>query len=347
MLDVHTHILPEAVPGPPSEAARRAGWPVVERDGERRRVLQDEALMRTLTPPGWDAGARLAEMDAAGVGGQVLMPIPFTFLYEADPAVTDRLAREQNHAIAELCAGEPERFIGLGTVALQDTGRAVAELHRIMGPLGLAGVEIGTHAAGTPLHAPRLGPFFDAAEELGAAVFVHPASPLAPDRTAHNGLAFGLARPVETTLAAGSFVHGGLLVRHPRLRVCLAHGGGCTAMIAGRWQHGWERLPRPEALATRSPRELLGRMWADTLTYDPDALGLAARVFGPRRLVLGTDYPFASAERPPGETVGRAVHDGVLPGHGAGWAAALARNARCFLTGEPPLEKEGLTDVPR
>jgi aminocarboxymuconate-semialdehyde decarboxylase len=346
MFDVHTHILPRSVPGPPSDAAERAGWPVVDQQGDSRRVLQAGRLVRTLAPPAWDAGARLEDMDAMGVGAHVLMPIPFTFLYDAEPAVTDRLARAQNDAIAEICARHPDRFHGLGTVALQDPPRAVAELRRIVAELGLAGVEIGTHAADAPLHDERFASFFAMAEELGAAVFVHPGRPLAPERTAHNGLAFGLARPVETTLAAGSLVHGGILTRHPGLRVCLAHGGGGTAMLAGRWQRGWEVLPRPDALAEAGPRELLARVWVDTLTYDPDALGLAARVFGPDRLVLGTDYPFTVTERPPGEAVAQAVKHGSLPGHDARWADDLTHNARRFLTGDAP-QKEGPSHDPR
>lgn len=331
MLDVHTHILPPEVPDPPTPAAGRAGWPVVERSGDRRRVHQNGRLVRTLTPPGWDAGARLAEMDALGVTAQVLMPIPFTFCYDADPALTADLARAQNDAIAAIVAAHPDRFSGLGTVPLQDPDRAVAELRRIRTELRLSGVEIGTHVDGTSLHDPSLTPFWATAEELGAAVFVHPGRFVAPGRTGHNGLDFGLARPVETSLAAGALVHGGVLTRHPGLRVCLAHGGGCTAMMAGRWQRGWDLLPRPPALTTSSPRELLARLWVDTLTYDPGALALAAEVFGPDRLVLGTDYPFTVAERPPGAAVAEAVRAGGLPL--ADWPADLSGNARLFLEG--------------
>ncbi|MFV2173711.1 amidohydrolase family protein [Actinomadura sp. LOL_016] len=335
MIDVHTHMLPEAVPEPPSEAAVRAGWPVVERDGETRRVLQNGTVVRVLTPPGWDAAARIAEMDDDGVDLQVLMPIPFTFLYDADPEITGRLASTQNDALAAVRAAHPDRFAALGTVPLQDTDRAVAELHRIRGELGLAGVEIGTHVADVPLHDPRFEPFFAAAEELSAAIFIHPGRPVAPARTAHNGLAFGLARPVETALAAGSLVHGGVLARHPALRVCLAHGGGCTAMLAGRWQQAWKLLPRPEALAETAPAEMLTRLWVDTLTYDPDALALVARVFGTDRLVLGSDYPFTVTERPLGAAVAQATAAGSLPGIEARWADVLDRNSLRFLAGDP------------
>jgi aminocarboxymuconate-semialdehyde decarboxylase len=331
VLDVHTHILPESVPDPPSDDAERAGWPVAERSGDRRRVHQAGRLVRTLTPPGWDVEARLAEMAALGVTAQVLMPIPFTFCYDADPAVTAGLARAQNDAIAEIAAAHPDRFFGLGTVPLQDPAAAVAELRRVRTELRLSGVEIGTHVAGTSLHDPSLTPFWAAAEELGAAVFVHPGRFAAPDRTGHNGLDFGLARPVETSLAAGALVHGGVLTRHPGLRICLAHGGGCTAMMAGRWQRGWDLLPRPAALTEASPRDLLARLWIDTLTYDAGALGLAAGVFGTDRLVLGTDYPFTVAERPPGAAVAEAVRTGGVPL--ADWPADLTRNARTFLEG--------------
>jgi aminocarboxymuconate-semialdehyde decarboxylase len=220
------------------------------------------------------------------------------------------------------------RRAALGAIPLQDPDLAVAELRRLRG-LGLAGVEIGTNVLGVGLDDPSLTGFFAAAEDCAAAVFVHPVNPLAPERTTTYGLAFGLARPLETTVAAAALVYGGVLARYPALRVCLTHGGGAIAMLAGRLARGHEILPAVDGLAGHSPQELLRRMWADTLTYDPHSLPLVAQTFGLDHLVLGTDYPLAAAERPAGAALGRAVDDGllVMPE----WRAQLSANGEAFV----------------
>jgi aminocarboxymuconate-semialdehyde decarboxylase len=330
VLDVHTHVFPARVPAPASPAAEAAGWPVVVDDSGRRGVFQRGSLVRTLDPVAWDPAARVRHMDAEGVTMQAVSPIPFTFLYGADAELTDQLARLQNDQIAELCAAAPGRFFGLGTVPLQDTEAAVSELRRCMLDLGLAGVEIGTWAADRQLHDAALAPFFAAAADLGAALFIHPGRALAPERTAHNGLDFALARPLETTLAAAALVQGGVLRAHPGLRVCLAHGGGCVPQMLGRWEFGHHHVRRPADPTLPSPREELAGIWADTLTYDPEALRMSALTFGVEHLVLGTDYPFAAREAPPGAAVAAAVAADLVP-LGERWADRLTSNGLRFL----------------
>lgn len=315
---------------PASAAAEAAGWPVVVDEGGQRRIHQRGKLVRTLDPVAWDVDARLLQMNAEGVATQAVSPIPFTFLYDADAELADSLARLQNDQLAEWCSAWPERYVGLGTVALQDTDAAIAELQRCRLELGLAGVEIGTHAGDRDLHDPALAPFFVAADQLGAAVFVHPGRALAPERTAHNGLDFALARCMETTLGAAALVQGGVLRANPGLRVCLAHGGGCVPQMRGRWDFGHYHVRRPTDPHVRSPGEELLGMWADTLTYDPEALRMTALTFGVDHLVLGTDYPFAARETPPGAAVAAAAAAGLVP-LGERWDDQLVRNGRVFL----------------
>lgn len=302
-------------------------------DGDNRRIYQRGSLVRTLSPTAWDVGTRSREMDVEGVDTHVLSPIPFTFLYEADTELTAQLSALQNHAIAEACASSPERLIGVGTVPLQDPQAAINELKRCVLDLHLAGVEIGTIAGSLQLHDSDLAPFFAAAAELNAAIFVHPGRVLNPDRTAHHGLDFALARTIETALGAASLVQGRVLERHPELRVCLAHGGGCVPQIVGRWDFGHHYVRRPDDPTQPTPSTVLATMWADTLTYEPEALRLTTHTFGSDHLVLGTDYPFAARERPPGAVIRRARDSGLLGGLGESWQDHLTRNAWAFLYG--------------
>lgn len=334
MLDVHTHFLPRHLP-PPSERAEADGWPVLAPRGDLVEVRQRGKVVRVLDATAWDAKARLAAMDRLGVTHQVVMPTPFTFLYDADPDIALAYARAQNDVLAELVADGDGRFTGLGSIPLQDPDAALAEIDRLAVELGLTGVGIGTHADLFELHSSELVPVFARLEELDLPVFVHPWKPMAPTRTSHHGLAFGLGRPVETELAVGSLVFGGVLERHPALRVCLAHGGAGIPAIRGRLHNGWSRQPVETRSPQADPRHLLKRLWSDGLTYDPEALALAADTFGHEHMVVGSDFPFAAQESPIGASFVNGVSAGLLP-YGCDWTEVTASNARRFLGSPDP-----------
>lgn len=334
MLDAHTHFFaPELTP--PSRDAVAQGWPEVVARGDRVEVLQHGRVVRILGPSAWDPVARLEELDRSGVESQVVMPTPFTFLYDAEPEVAIAYARAQNDFLAEFVRAGGGRFFGLGTVPLQAPAAAIDEISRVRTVLGLSGVEIGTHAGQLLLHDEELDPVFGALEGLGAAVFVHPWKPVRPDRTSHHGLGFGLARPVETDLAVGSLVFGGVLDRHPDLRVCLAHGGAGIPALRGRLGNGWRRQDPASRLPGRDPRVVLSTLWADGLTYDPMVLALAEDTFGADRMVLGSDYPFAAQETTIGASYRDAAGLGLLR-MGADWASQTTANARAFLGSPGP-----------
>jgi aminocarboxymuconate-semialdehyde decarboxylase len=328
IIDIHTHAVPPVRES--SAAEKAAGRPYTEDSGGARRVLAKGEVLRVLTPQAWDPSARLERMDARGVEAQAVLPAPFTFLYGAEPALAAEFAAEQNEAMASFCSASPARLAGFATVPLQEPGRAVTELRRAVLELGLRGVEIGTNVVGLQLHDAELDPFFTEAENLRVPVFIHPGPLEKSGRSVHSGLAFALARPLETELATGSLVFGGVLERHPDLKICLSHGGGGVPAIAGRWEHGWaKRTPgvRPDSV---SPRALLRRLWADTLTYDPGVLPLTERVFGSDHLVVGTDAPFAAQEDPPGAAAAEAARRGLFADPALD-VDAMAANARAFL----------------
>ncbi|KAA9166033.1 amidohydrolase [Amycolatopsis acidicola] len=325
MLDVHTHFFPRDLP-PPSDQAVREGWPVLEAQGDQVRVFQRGKHVRTLGPSAWDAGARFEDMDRDEVVGQVVMPTPFTFLYDASAEIAGRYAREQNDRLAELIAAGQGRLFGLGAIPLQDPEAAVAEIKRLPGELGMHGVAIGTHAHRFQLHDKELDPVFAELEASGSAVFVHPWQPVAPERSCHHGLAFGLGRAIETELAVGSLLFGGVLDRHPALRICLAHGGAGVPALRGRLLNGWQR--QHDAPPRDGPWQALRTLWADGLTYDPGALALAEDTFGPEHMVVGSDYPFAAMESPIAASYRLGAESLRLGGR---WRDTTTRNALDFL----------------
>lgn len=330
-IDVHTHILPESWP----DWTARTGYPGwISLEHARAapggcacaRMLQSEPggkhrSFREIRANCWDAATRLREMDERmGPGSvQALSTVPVMFSYWARPRDAYDLARLLNDHIAGVCRAHPARFVGLGTVPMQDPSLAARELERCVRELRMPGIQIGTNINGLNLDEPGVVEVLRAAESLGACVFVHPwdmlagppnaqggvPSPPAPHpRLARHWSAWLAGMPFETALAMQSVIFGGVLEALPRLRIGFAHAGGAFPGTIGRFEHGF--AARPDLCQTRTrtgPREQLAGVFVDSLTHDPDTLRDLIRLMGAERIMLGSDYPFPLGEERPGEMI--------------------------------------------
>ncbi|HWB21071.1 MAG TPA: amidohydrolase family protein, partial [Phycisphaerales bacterium] len=307
-LDLHTHILPEKWPDLRDKFGY-GGWVQLDHHCPGcARMMIDGKHFRDIEENCWNTAARLRECDAAGVHVQALSTVPVMFGYWAKAIDAYHVSRMLNDHIAEVCRAEPTRFVGLGTVPMQETSWAVKELERCVKELGLAGIEIGSHVNSScewmNLGEPQLFDVFAAAEELGAAVFVHPWDMVGKERMPKYWLPWLVGMPAEGSLAICSLIFGGVFERLPNLRVCVAHGGGSFPATVGRVAHGFE--VRPDLCAvdnTKNPREYLGKFWVDSLVHDEMALKYVMNVIGENRVAMGSDYPFPLGEQTPGKMI--------------------------------------------
>lgn len=242
---------------------------------------------------------RLVDMDRLGIDVQALSPSPGQYFYYTDPETGRAAARAVNEGIAQAVATHPGRLVGMGTVPLQDTEMAIAEMRRCVSALDLRGIEISSHVNGMDLHQERFRPFFAAAEELGVLLFLHPLGFTHGQRMSEYYFNNLIGNPLESTLAIGHLIFGGVLDRHPGLKICVAHGGGFLPAYRGRMDRGWRARADCSEHCQHLPSSYLKRLWLDTLVFDREQLESLVRTHGVDRLCLGTDYPFDMSEPDP------------------------------------------------
>lgn len=303
-LDLHTHIMPRDLP----DLCARYGYDGFVRLDHHRpcgaNLFIGDRFFREVEHNCWDPAARLEDCDRDGVHVQVLSTVPVLFSYWAKPQDTLDLSRFLNDHIAEIVRAQPQRFIGLGTLPMQDAELAIQELERCVGDLGFPGVQIGTNVNGANLDSPDMFPIFEKAQELGASVFVHPWDMLGKERMPSYFLPWLVGMPAETSLAICSMIFGGVLERLPDLKICFAHGGGGFPGTIARIEKGYHARPDlTQQHAIRPPKAYLGEFYVDSLVHDADVLRALIGLVGAQRVALGTDYPFPLGETEPGSLI--------------------------------------------
>jgi aminocarboxymuconate-semialdehyde decarboxylase len=303
--DVHAHCVPSGLLDELSRTGGRFGIDVLHDAGSTTVRFAGGVVTPPLRDDFDDVDLRVTSMDAARVDVQLLSTWIDLSAYSLPSRAGVEYSRLFNDLLAQTVASRPGRFLGLCNVPLQAPQEAAAELQRCVLDLGMVGVEIATTVDGRDLDDPDLEPFWSMAAELRCPVLIHPYVSLAGRGVSRYFLENLVGNPAESTIAIAHLLFGGVLDRHPDLRLVLVHGGGFSTWQAARWDRGFTAVPgltRRGGIETR-PTELLRRVYFDTVLHDPRTIDLLIRSVGVDRVVLGSDYPFPMGDLTPVDTL--------------------------------------------
>ena len=241
----------------------------------------------------WTPQQRIDDMNSLGVDVQVVSTGAAFYFYDRDPRVISAMHRECNEEVHQMTMDYPDRFKGFAQIPMQDVNTAIAELEHAVTQLGLVGAMINDTANGLPYDDPSLLPLWQAAEQMGAILFIHQqgGDTLVTPRSNRYHLPNTIGNLVDRAVTFASFVFGGVMDKCPDLKVCLAHAGGYTCFGVGRMDRGWQVRSEARVNIQQPPSAYLNRFYYDCLTHSEAALRMVIDTVGIDRVVFGTDWP--------------------------------------------------------
>jgi aminocarboxymuconate-semialdehyde decarboxylase len=298
-IDVHTHVaFPDILAMARSIKLRGNGpgkrdW--VPAESRQEHTRQTRAIDDKLTDP----RARIADMEAMGVGMQVVsMNLP-TPCYWANGRKGAEIARACNERMAEFVAAMPERYVGIGVAPLQDIDATLKELDHLVHGLGLRGVQIPSNVRNHDLGEAHFRPFWAKLEALGIPAIVHPRGFTHDDRLHKFFLWNSIGQPLEEALAMASLIHEGILDAYPRVKIVISHGGGYLPFYPGRSDKAFESRPEVHTRIGKKPSAYMRDFFYDSVIFDRDMLPALVKRVGAGKIMMGSDYPRGEIETDP------------------------------------------------
>ena len=302
-IDMHSHIIPKNLPDWEKKFGYEGFIRLEHHKPSWANMMQGDNLFREINHNCWDPEVRINEYEKYTTQVQVVCTIPVLFAYFSKPKDGLEVARFLNDDLANLVNKYPKKYIGLGSLPMQDPELAVQELFRIK-ELGLKGVQVGSNIEDKNLNEPDFYPVWEACEKLGLAVLVHPWNMMGKKNMNKYWLPWLVGMPAETSRAMCSMIFGGIFDKFPNLRVNFCHASGSFLSTIGRIEHGFNC--RPDLVAVdnqKNPRKYCGHFWVDCITHDQDMLHYVLKMQGSKRVTLGSDYPFPLGDLEIGEFI--------------------------------------------
>ncbi|MPZ55497.1 MAG: amidohydrolase family protein [Rhizobiales bacterium] len=243
-----------------------------------------------------DPKEQLADMDRLGVDVNVISASTvIQGTAWADPQIAFDLDRRSNDRVAEWCAEYPGRYVGSFTLPMQDVDRSLKELERAATQLKISVANMCAHYDGTYLGEPRYAPFWEAVNDLGIVVWIHPDG-IRDLWFQQYGMWNSIGQSIEEAKVMTSLIYGGIVERYPDIPIVMAHGGGYFPHNMGRLDRNVTNRPDSMKHITKKPSEYLRAFYYDTCLYDTSILAALIKVVGADRVVMGSDYPVGEAD---------------------------------------------------
>jgi aminocarboxymuconate-semialdehyde decarboxylase len=288
-IDMHNHFIPPEVIDFLAREGKHFATRIVERDGRRFFLIQETA-MRPIDGPISNSETRLADMDHEGITTQAVSCVPFLMYPEVDTARGLAIAQVNNDALAALATKDGDHFTPLASVPMQDPAAAAKELERAA-KLGLRGVEIPPKIGERQLDEPEFEVFWAAAESLQMVVCIHPFEAAPTGALSRYFLGNLVGNLYDTGLAAALLIYGGVLERHPKLKIVLYHAGGALPSLIGRLDMGYRLVPECRNAIPRPPSSYAAQFYFDIIAHSRSMLAHLVKTFGAGKFVVGSDYP--------------------------------------------------------
>ena len=294
IVDVHNHFYPPAY----IDALRSGDSSVtIKMDAQGNPEIHYPGDYNVAVPGHRDIGYRQGVLEREGVDTQVItLTTPGTHV--ETPARAVRLASLVNDAFARIVSERSPRFAALATLPLNDPAASVKEFRRAVEQLGMPGAMLFSNVNGVALADERYWPLYEAADELGAVLHIHPTNPVNVDAMQQYWLMPLVGFLFDTTIAASHLVFSGVADRFPRINWVLSHLGGAIPYLAERLDRGFHAFKECRAHIDRPPSSILKTWYYDTVNFDQDALLLAIKFAGAGHILAGSDYPHAIGSIP-------------------------------------------------
>ena len=289
IVDTHAHFTPQAMLDALQKEVGR--FPSIEllSDGQKYQLaFGGGQLTRPISPKLRDADQRLEWMEHQCIDSQINGGWLDSFGYEIPADEGAAWSRFMNEFLMSGTEGI-DPLVPLATVPLQN-GKLAAEVLEEALKGGFAGAMIGTQPHGTSgnLDDPDLDPFWEAASDLGATLYLHPMFGCGDPRLEDYGLMNAVGRGVDTTIAISRLLYSGHFQKYDSMKFVLSHGGGALPYLMGRLHRNIE-IPGHDYA---DPVTGLKSLYYDTVLFDPEALIFLEKLVGADRIMLGSDYPF-------------------------------------------------------
>jgi len=325
--DMHSHFIAQEFVEAISKPGSAWQAKLVEK-GEESWMVHDQGYTYPLSPGFYDTAARLADMARMKLDMAVVSVSPTLFYYWAEPKLALDVARMTNDAIYRLTKERPDKFVGMGTLPMQNVEAAITELRRSVRDLGFKSILIGSNVEGDQFDDPQFLRFFKECEALDVFIFFHPYYVGTKEMFGNYYLTNLYGNPLDTAMVLASLIFGGVLDKCPNLKVGFTHGGGFFPYQVGRLKHGYEVREEPKVNGARSPERYLHQLYFDSIVFMDKQLRFLVDWAGVEHVMLGTDYAFDMGEFAPVDFVS-----------GAGLAAsqlkAVLTDNACKMFGVP------------